>query len=59
MKQSMRDLISAVPNAKVGLINLGRKYSMANEHNRALATPGLFAQTVRAWIEGRSQPGGD
>jgi len=56
MKQSVRDLVSALPNAKGGLINLGKKFSMANEHNWALATPELFAQTVRAWIEGKSLP---
>ena len=54
MKQSVRDLVAALPNAKGGLINLGKKFSMANEHNWALATPELFAQTVRAWIEGKS-----
>jgi len=56
MKQSVRDLVAALPDAKGGLINLGRKFSMANEHNWALATPALFAQTVRAWIEGKSLP---
>jgi len=56
MKQSVRDLVLALPNAKGGLINLGKKFSMANEHNWALATPELFAQTVRAWIEGKSLP---
>jgi len=56
MKQSVRDLVAALPNAKGGLINLGKKYSMANEHNWALATPELFAQTARAWIEGKPLP---
>ena len=56
MKQSVRDLVSALPNAKGGLINLGKKFSMANEHNWALATPELFSQTVRAWIEEKALP---
>jgi hypothetical protein len=54
MKQSAQDLVAALPDAKGGLINLDKKFSMANEHNWALATPELFAQTVRAWIEGQS-----
>lgn len=54
MKQSVRDLVEALPNAKGGLINLGKKFSMANEHNWALATPKLFAQTVQAWVEGKA-----
>ena len=56
MKQSVRDLVAALPNAKGGMINLGKKYSMANEHNWALATPELFAQTVRAWLEEKNMP---
>jgi hypothetical protein len=50
----VRDLVSALPNAKGGLINLGKGYSMAAEHNWALTAPELFAQTVRAWMEGKS-----
>ena len=56
MKQSAQDLVATLPNAKGGLINLGKKFSTANEHNWALATPELFAQTVRAWSEGMSLP---
>lgn len=56
MKQSVRDLVAALPNAQGGLINLGKKFSMANEHNWALATPELFAKTVRAWINGKDMP---
>lgn len=51
MKQSVRDLVAALPHAKGGLVNLGKKSSMAKEHNWALTAPELFAQTVRAWIE--------
>ena len=56
MKQSVRDLVATLPNAQGGLINLGKKYSMANEHNWALATPELFTQTVRAWLEEKNMP---
>jgi hypothetical protein len=56
MKQSVRDLVSVLPFAKGGLINLGKNSSMAMEHNWGLTTPEAFAQTVRAWIEGKSLP---
>jgi pimeloyl-ACP methyl ester carboxylesterase len=56
MKQSVRDLVSALPNAKGGWINLGKNSSMAAEHNWALTAPEAFAQTVRAWMEGKSLP---
>ena len=56
MKQSVRDLVAALPDATGGLINLGKKFSMANEHNWALATPELFAQTIRVWINGKDMP---
>ena len=51
MKQSVRDLVSAMPTAKGCLVNLGKNSSMAKEHNWALTAPELFAQTLRAWIE--------
>jgi len=56
MKQSARDLAAALPHARAGFINLGKKSSMAKEHNWAMTAPGLFAQTVRAWIEGKPLP---
>jgi pimeloyl-ACP methyl ester carboxylesterase len=56
MKQSVRDLVSALPTARGGLINLGKKSSMAKEHNWALTAPELFAATVRAWIENKPLP---
>ena len=55
-KHSVQDLVAALPNAKGGLISLGEKFSMANEHNWALATPELFTQTVQAWVEDKSIP---
>jgi pimeloyl-ACP methyl ester carboxylesterase len=56
MKRSVRLLTAALPYAKGGLINLGKKSSMTQEHNWALTAPWLFAQTVRAWIEGKPLP---
>jgi pimeloyl-ACP methyl ester carboxylesterase len=56
MKQSVRDLVAALPHAKGGLVNLGKKSSMAKEHSWALTAPELFAQTVRAWIEEKPLP---
>lgn len=56
MKQSVRDLVAALPNARGGLVNLGNKSSMAKEHNWALTAPELFSATVRAWIENQQLP---
>jgi len=56
MKQSVRELVAALPRAKGGLVNLGKKSSMAKEHNWALTVPELFAQTIRAWIEEKPLP---
>jgi pimeloyl-ACP methyl ester carboxylesterase len=56
MKQSVRDLVAALPRAKGALINLAKKSSMAKEHSWALTAPELFAQTIRAWIEEKPLP---
>ncbi len=56
MKESVRDLVKVLPHARGGFINLGKGSSMAREHNWALTVPELFAQTVRAWIEGKPLP---
>jgi pimeloyl-ACP methyl ester carboxylesterase len=56
MKQSVCDLVAALPHAKGGLVNLGKKSSMAEEHNWALTAPELFAKTIRAWIEEKPLP---
>ncbi len=57
MKESVRDLVKVLPHVRGGFINLGKNSSMAKEHNWALTAPGLFAQTVRAWIEEKPLPG--
>jgi pimeloyl-ACP methyl ester carboxylesterase len=56
MKKSLQSLIAALPNARGGLINLGKRSSMAKEHNWAMTSPKLFAATIRAWIENRQLP---
>jgi pimeloyl-ACP methyl ester carboxylesterase len=56
MKQSVRDLVAALPNARGGFINLGKKSTLASEHNWALTAPDQFAATVRAWVEGTALP---
>jgi pimeloyl-ACP methyl ester carboxylesterase len=55
MKQSVRDLVAALPRAKGGLVNLGRK-TAAQEHSWALTAPRIFAATIRAWIEDKTLP---
>ena len=57
MKESVRDLVRVLPNAKGGLVNLGQGSRLAEEHNWALSAPELFAQTVRAWMNGMPLPG--
>jgi hypothetical protein len=56
MRQSAWDLVSVLPCAKGGLLNLGKGSSMAKEHNWAMTAPDLFARTVRAWIEEKPVP---
>jgi pimeloyl-ACP methyl ester carboxylesterase len=56
MRQSVRDLVAALPNARGGLVNMGAKASLAMAHNWALTAPELFARTVRAWIEDQPLP---
>jgi len=54
MKRSLQHLGLALPNARGGPINLGKKLSMAKESNWALTTPELFAASVRSWIKEES-----
>lgn len=51
MKRSARALAAALPGAKAMEVNLGRKATLAMEHNWALTAPALFAQAARAWLE--------
>jgi pimeloyl-ACP methyl ester carboxylesterase len=56
MHRSARELAEALPQAKPVQLNLGRSATLAREHNWALTEPDLFAETVRAWIEGQPLP---
>jgi pimeloyl-ACP methyl ester carboxylesterase len=56
MKQSAKLLATTLPNAKQATLDLGKKSSMASEHNWALTAPKLFAETVRAWAKNAPLP---
>ncbi len=58
MKDSARDLLKVLPNAKGISVDLGGNSSLAQEHNWALTAPELFTQTIAAFIEGRELPAG-
>jgi pimeloyl-ACP methyl ester carboxylesterase len=51
MRRSAADLGAALPRATVRLIALGKRASLAQEHNWCLSAPERFADTVRAWIK--------
>jgi len=57
MKESVRQLAAAMPNAQARLIDLGKGTSLRKEHNWAMNAPDQFAQTVRAFINGDGLPG--
>ena len=56
MRQSVRDIASAIPTAKGYLVAHSRKLSLAEEHNWNMTVPELFTQMVRAWITERPLP---
>jgi pimeloyl-ACP methyl ester carboxylesterase len=56
MKESVRQLTKALPNAQAKLIDLGKGSSMRLEHNWAMNAPDQFAQTVRAFINNQTLP---
>jgi pimeloyl-ACP methyl ester carboxylesterase len=56
MKESVRQLAAALPNAQAKLVDLGAGSSMAKEHNWAMNAPDAFAQTLRAFILGGPYP---
>ena len=58
MKESARDLLKVLPNAKGITVDLGSKATLAQEHNWALTAPELFTQTIAAFIEDRELPAG-
>lgn len=55
MRESARLLARNLPNTRLFTVVLGKKSSLAREHNWALTSPRLFANTLRNWLnEGRS-----
>jgi len=56
MKESARDLLSVLPHAHGVIVNLGRKATLAQEHNWALTAPELFSKTIAAFIEDKQLP---
>jgi len=56
MRQSARDLATAILGARAYEVLHTRKMSAAEEHNWSLTVPELFTQTVRAWITDQPLP---
>lgn len=56
MRQSARDLCATLPNATARLVNLGKKASLAQEHNWNMNAPELFSRMLRAWLSGQELP---
>ena len=56
MRQSVRDIATAIPSAKGFLVAHSRTLSVAEEHNWSMTTPDLFTQMVRIWIAGKPLP---
>ncbi len=56
MRHSVRDIATAMPNAKGFLVDHPKKLSLAEEHNWNLTAPDMFTQMVRAWITGQTLP---
>jgi len=51
MQQSARELVAAIKTAEGYTVDLGKRASLAQEHNWALSAPDLFRETIRAWID--------
>jgi pimeloyl-ACP methyl ester carboxylesterase len=56
IRQSVKDIATAIPGAKGYLVHHLQRLSLSEEHNWNLSAPELFTQTVRAWIEGQPLP---
>jgi len=56
MKGSAADIAAALPNARAVQVHHPRKRSLAQEHNWNLVEPGLFTETVRAWVRDEPLP---
>ncbi len=56
MRESVLDLVSALPNACGAFVSLGHGSTLAKEHSWAMTAPDLFNATLRAWIQDRPLP---
>ena len=56
IRNSIRDVATAIPGAQARLVVHARKMSVAGEHNWSMTTPDLFTRSVRAWIEDQPLP---
>jgi pimeloyl-ACP methyl ester carboxylesterase len=56
MRDSARDLATALRGSLACEVVHARKMSVAEEHNWNLTAPDLFTRTVRAWITGQELP---
>jgi pimeloyl-ACP methyl ester carboxylesterase len=56
MKDSARRLAALLPNGSALELDLGTGSTAQRQHNWAMTAPDLFAQTVRAFIEGTALP---
>lgn len=56
MKQSVRELAVALPQARGTFVMHSNHLTLAQQHNWNLNAPELFTRTVRAWIEDQPLP---
>ena len=56
VKESARQLAAALPVSQAKLLDLGEGASMRMEHNWAMNSPDLFAQTIRSFIDDSELP---
>lgn len=56
MRQSVRDIATAIPPVKAFLDAHARNMSVAEQHNWNMTAPELFTRMVRAWIKGQPLP---
>ena len=58
MRESVYDLVSALPNARGAFVTLGRGSTLVKEHSWAMTAPVLFNAALRACIEDLPLPPG-
>lgn len=56
MRQSVRDIVDAIPTAKGFLVSHSRRLSRAEEHNWNMTVPHLFTNMVKGWITDQPLP---